>query len=146
MTDETIETIDPRLVELAGYARAEALVSPGFIGWPAEQKRQLLRELTAALQRPSRDELGEQLDIFAACVRIRGVEAGKERKRAILDLACGPEPKPRGIPIHHLVLGKCIDSRCCDECPGVAQTLNPKDATSQIYVCTHPCHQEASDE
>lgn len=146
MSDETMP-IDPRLTrltakvwELARYAGS----TENYSRLDAEIA-QLKTELTAALQRLSRDEFDEKIGAFAYSVRLYGVTAGKGQRRELLDLACGPEPAPRGIPIRHGLLAECA-RRFCDGCPGTRPIYDEEGITVVVKVCTHPCHQEASDE
>lgn len=130
--------IDPMVEELDRQARACG--AGGSHDDDAILKLQ--RQLTERLKRPSREEFGRKLRAYAHWLKPWPKPFGarlNELEQELLDLVCGPEPKPKarqiafdGEPWVNCRLG------LCESCSG-AHAL-----PDYVALCPHPCHKEGA--
>jgi len=142
-------SVDPMAEALARRAAAWGLDDPASDVESLDLMRQITERLKAA-ERPSREEFHMKLQAYVMA-RFEAQHWPSHEPEAemayhvLVDLACGPEPKPRGKRTVGAVYGACAAGKH-DKCPAMV-LFNDADPQGAIGdYCTCDCHKEPGKE
>jgi len=129
--------VDPMVQTLARRAAAWGLDDVESL----DLMRQITERLKAA-ERPSRYDFAQKLKNYR---HTSLPDRAKALYDELIDLACGPEPKPRGVRTVGAVYGACAAGKH-DKCPAMV-LFNDADPQGAIGdYCTCDCHKEPGKE